>query len=99
MNVSSRVIRAGFTGTRWLLVSAVPSAGIGGPAPLLGGPGIEVMLLAPSGQIDRGVEVALLLAGNPLAGIIGFAAMCHTGWACGIGRVKPAELTRMSARP
>ena len=39
VNVSSRVIRAGFTGTRRVLVSAVPSAGVGGPAPLLGGPG------------------------------------------------------------
>ena len=44
VNVGSRVIRAGFTGTRRVLVSAVPSAGVGGPAPLLGGPGVEVVL-------------------------------------------------------
>jgi hypothetical protein len=63
VNVGSRVFRAGFTGTRGVLVSAVPSAGVGGPAPLLRGPGIEVMLivmgLAPAGQVDRGVEVAI----------------------------------------
>jgi len=41
VNVGSRFNRAGFTGTRGVLVSAVPSAGVGGPAPLLGGPGIE----------------------------------------------------------
>ena len=35
-NVSFRVIRAGFTGTRRVLVSAVPSADIGGPASCLG---------------------------------------------------------------
>ena len=40
-----------------MLVSAVPSAGEGGPAPLLGGPGVEVMLLAPAGEIDRRVAV------------------------------------------
>ena len=62
MNVSSRVIRAGFTGTRRVLVRAVPSAGIGGPASVLGGPGIVVMLmigLAPAGQVHRGVAVAI----------------------------------------
>jgi hypothetical protein len=36
MNVGSRFYRAGFTGTRGVLVSAVPSAGIGGPASMLG---------------------------------------------------------------
>ena len=40
VNVGSRVIRAGFTDTREVLVYPVPSAGVGGPAPLLGGPGI-----------------------------------------------------------
>lgn len=62
MNVGSRVNRAGFTGTRRVLVSAVPSAGIGGPAPLLGGPGVwrgTVMSLAPAGQIHRRVGVAV----------------------------------------
>ena len=59
MNVGSRVIRAGFTGTRGVLVSAVPSAGVGGPAPLLGGPGVEVMLLAPAGDVHRGVAVPI----------------------------------------
>jgi hypothetical protein len=49
LNVSSRFIRAGFTSTHAVPVSAVPSAGIGDPASLLGGPGIEVMLLAPAG--------------------------------------------------
>jgi hypothetical protein len=62
MNVSSRVIRAGFTGTRGVLVSAVPSAGVGGPASVLGGPGIEgwiLMGLGPAGQIHRGVPVTI----------------------------------------
>jgi len=63
VNVGSRVIRAGFTGTRWVLVSAVPSAGVGGPASLLGGPGIGVvllmMVLAPASQVDRSVGVAV----------------------------------------
>jgi hypothetical protein len=59
LNVSSRVIRAGFTGTRRVLVSAVPWAVVGGPAPLLGGPGIEVMLLAPAGKVHRGVAIAV----------------------------------------
>jgi hypothetical protein len=59
VNVSSRFFRAGFTGTRGVLVSAVPSAGVGGPAPLLGGPGFEVMRLAPAGEIYRRVEVAV----------------------------------------
>jgi hypothetical protein len=54
--------RAGFTNTRGVLVSAVPSAGVGDPAPLLGGPGIEVMpviVLTPAGQVRRGVAVAV----------------------------------------
>jgi hypothetical protein len=59
VNLCSRFNRAGFTGTPRVLVSAVPSAGVGGPALLLGGPGIVVMLLAPAGQVDRGVEVAI----------------------------------------
>src|SRR3984893_2847952 len=62
VNVGSRVIRAGFTGTRGVLVSAVPSAGVGRPASLLGGPGIPgwiVVFLAPAGQVDRGVAVAV----------------------------------------
>jgi len=62
VNVGSRVNRAGFTGTRGVLVSAVPSAGVGGPAPMLGGPGIQgwiVVFLAPAGQVDRGVGVAI----------------------------------------
>jgi len=33
MDVGCRVNRAGFTGTRGVLISAVPSAGVGGPAP------------------------------------------------------------------
>ena len=45
MNVDSRFNRAGFTGTQWVLISAVPSAGVGGPAFTLGGPGIEVMIV------------------------------------------------------
>ena len=60
VNVGSRFIWAGFTGTRGVLVSAVPSAGVDGPASVLGGPGIVVLLmmsLAPSRQIDRGVTV------------------------------------------
>lgn len=36
VNVGSRVFRAGFTGTRRVLVSAFPSAGIGDPASCLG---------------------------------------------------------------
>jgi hypothetical protein len=59
VNVGSRFNRAGFTGTLWVLVSAVPSAGVGGPAPLLGGPGIEVMLFGPAGEIRCGVQVAV----------------------------------------
>ena len=62
MDVGSRVSRAGFTGTQWVLVSAVPSAGVGGPAFTLGGPGIEVMIvmgLAPVGEIHRCIEVAV----------------------------------------
>jgi hypothetical protein len=62
VNVGSRVIRAGFTGTRGVLVSAVPSTGVGNPAAMLGGPGIEVeivMLLAPAGEIHRGIQVAI----------------------------------------
>ena len=62
MNVSSRFIRAGFTGTRGVLVSAVPSASVGGPASVLGGPGIEgwiVMGLSAAGQIGCGVGVSV----------------------------------------
>ena len=63
VNVSSRVIRAGYTSTRRVLVSAVPSAGIVDPAPLLGGPGFEakiiMMDLAPAGQIHRRIGVAI----------------------------------------
>ena len=40
VNFGSRVFRAGFTNTQRVLVSAVPSASVGGPASLLGGPGI-----------------------------------------------------------
>jgi hypothetical protein len=61
-NVGSRVIPAGFTGTCGVLVSAVPSAGVGGPAPLREGPGIRgwiVMGLSPTGQIRRGVTIAI----------------------------------------
>jgi hypothetical protein len=61
-NVSSRFIRAGFTGTRRVLVSAVPSAGVGDPAPLLGGPGMEgwiVMGFSPAGEVSRGIGVAV----------------------------------------
>ena len=54
-----RFFRAGFTSTYGVLVSAVPSSGIGGPAPLLGGPGIEVKLLAPAGDVHRGAAVAV----------------------------------------
>jgi hypothetical protein len=62
VNVSSRVNRAGYTSTRSVPVSAIPSAGIGSPAPLLGGPGIQgwiVMGLAPAGQIHRSIGVAV----------------------------------------
>jgi hypothetical protein len=62
VNVSSRSNRAGFTGTQRVLVSAVPSASVGGPASVLGGPGIEgwfSMGLAPAGQIHRRVAVAI----------------------------------------
>jgi hypothetical protein len=59
MNISSRVNRAGFTGTRGVLVSAVPSAGVGGPAPSLGRPGIEVMRFALTGEVYRRVAVAV----------------------------------------
>ena len=61
MNVGSRVFRAGFTGTRGVLVSAVPSAGVGGPASLLGGPGIWwglVLRLTPLGEVGRCVGVS-----------------------------------------
>jgi hypothetical protein len=62
VTVGSRVFRAGFTGTRRLPVSAVPSAGVGGPASMLGGPGVEVTLVvvfAPASEIYRGVEVTV----------------------------------------
>jgi hypothetical protein len=46
-----------------VLVSAVPSAGVGGPASVLGGPGIDVLLLIyvrrPSGEIHRGIEISV----------------------------------------
>ena len=60
MNVGSRIIRAGFTNTS-VLVSAVPSAGIGGPASCLGVRGSMgvVMGLAPAGQIRRRIRVAV----------------------------------------
>jgi hypothetical protein len=58
MNVGSRVIRAGFTNTM-VLVSAVPSADIGGPASCLGVRGSMggVIGLAPAGQIRRSVKI------------------------------------------
>src|SRR5271168_1101212 len=61
VNLGSRVFRAGFTGTRRVLVSAVPSAGVGGPAPLLGGPGVwwSVVGLGPAGQVGRGIGVSV----------------------------------------
>jgi hypothetical protein len=62
VNVGSRFFRAGFTGTRGVLVSAVPSAGVGGPASVLGGPGIVcwiLMGLSPAGEVDRGNVVAI----------------------------------------
>jgi hypothetical protein len=62
VTVGSRVFRDGFTGTPRVPVSAVPSAGVGSPASLLGGPGFEVTLvvdLAPASEIDRGVEVTV----------------------------------------
>jgi len=43
------------------MVSAVPSAGIGDPASMLGGPGFcgRAMAFCPVGKVDRGVEVAV----------------------------------------
>jgi hypothetical protein len=62
VNVGSRINRAGLTGTLRVLVSAIPSAGIGDPACMLAGPGFEVMLmmtLAPAGEVHCGIEVAI----------------------------------------
>jgi hypothetical protein len=61
VNVGSRVIRAGFTGTRGVLVSAVPSAGVGNPASCFGVRGSVrvVMGLAPAGQIGGRVKIAV----------------------------------------
>jgi hypothetical protein len=59
VNVSSRFTPVGLTGPRGVLVSAVLSAGIGGPASVLRGPGIEVMLFAPAGEVRGGVGVAV----------------------------------------
>jgi hypothetical protein len=62
VNFGSRFNRAGFTGTRRVLVSAVPSAGIVYPACMLAGPGLDVVILmslAPAGEVDRGVEIAI----------------------------------------
>lgn len=61
VNVGSRVIRAGFTSTRWVLASAVPSASVGNPASCLGvrGSMLVVVGVAPTGEIRRGVEVAI----------------------------------------
>jgi len=47
MSVSSRFLRAGFTSTHGVLVGAVASAGVGGSAPLFGGPGIIEVMLSP----------------------------------------------------
>lgn len=60
VNVGSRVIRAGFTGTRGVLVSAVPSAGVGGPASCLGVRGsmiLVVMNLTAVAADTTGTEV------------------------------------------
>ena len=74
MSVSSRVLRAGFASTRGVLVGAVASAGVGGSAPLFGGPGIiEVMLFAPAGEVHRRVAVAVrgMSRSNPVHGTFG----------------------------
>ena len=74
MSVSSRFLRAGFTSTHGVLVGAVASAGVGGSAPLFGGPGIiEVMLFAPAGEVHRRVAVAVrgMSRSNPVHGTFG----------------------------
>ena len=58
MNVGSRVVQAGFTDTRGVLVRAVLSAGVGGPASCLGVRG-SLVVVAPSGQVDGRVEVTI----------------------------------------
>ena len=61
VNVGSRIFRAGFTGTRRVLVSAVPSAGVGGPAPCLevrgSGDGL-VMGVSPTGPVSTAALVS-----------------------------------------
>ena len=60
MNVGFRVFRAGFTNTQ-VVVRAVPSADLGGPASCLGVRGSVrvVVVLAPTGQVCRRVEVTI----------------------------------------
>ncbi len=61
VNVGSRVVRDGFTGTRRVLVSAFPSAGVGYPTSCLGVRGSRrvFMQARPGGEVDRGVVVAV----------------------------------------
>src|SRR5690348_2942316 len=61
MNVGSRFIRASFTGTRGVSVSAVSSAGVDGPASCLGVRGSMGVgnNLDPASYIHCGIEVAI----------------------------------------
>lgn len=66
VNVGSRVVQAGFTGTRGVLVRAVLSAGLGSPASCLGvrGSVVVVVGLAPAGQVGRRVETSVVVHGD-----------------------------------
>jgi hypothetical protein len=54
--VGSRVFRDGFTNTRSVLASAIPSAGIGDRGSCFGLPGLGY---APGGEVDCGVKIAI----------------------------------------